>query len=197
MSSLFLSQFADAPSPSAEGRSEDTEEVRSTITVVDEHEPPSVELTPPDWNAVPVDEDTQGGLTTKQLASFVRPSVRGAVVADPGAADVARDDVNTGNSVKGFAPAKEAAGSWGHGTIKIVEGIEPTIREGGRFDGTYFTAGERRSLATDYMTSTVSPDGSVQAVGAARAGDAVTKSQGNGQDSLLNQFLAFQTGGRG
>jgi hypothetical protein len=37
----------------------------------------------------------------------------------------------------GVAPAKELTGAWGHGTLQIVRGIEPIIREGGDFGNDY------------------------------------------------------------
>lgn len=190
MSTLFLAQFADrAPATVAEA---DAEEVNTTVTTVNRDDAPAMAPAPPDYNALLVDRDTDGGLTTTQLASYVRPSKQGAPVADTSANDGARDDVNRSNSQDGHAAAKEATGEWGHGTLQIVEGIEPAIRDGGSFDGTYFAADNRSNPAGDYMTATRTADGGTQAAGEARADAAVTASQSN--NDMYRAFLSAMTG---
>lgn len=190
MSTLFLAQFADRqPETVTEAKAE---EVESTVTYVDHDSPAAVQPAPPDWNGLLVDDDTEGGLTTTQLASYVRPSRQGAAVADTSSRDVAVDDVNNSNSQGGHAASKEQMGEWGHGTLQIVEGIEPAINDGHAFDGTYFAADNRSNPAGDYMTPVGTPNDTTQAIGEARTADAVTASQG--MADMYHKFLSNVTG---
>ena len=190
MSTLMIAQHAGRiPEPVSEA---DADEVRTTITHVDPDAPPAEQPDAPEWNALLVDTDTEGGLTTTQLASHVKPSRRGAPVADTTARDTARDAVDASNSTGGHAAAREASGDWGHGTMKIVEGIEPIIVDGHQFDGTYFAADNRGNPAGAYMTPTRTPDDTTQAIGEERAANAVTASQGT--NDLYAEFLAKVTG---
>jgi len=155
--------------------------VRSTITVVQDDAPPAEMDAAPDFNETETDPDTEGGLTTHQLASHVIPSVQ--YVPHVGNAN---EDLNAivddRISTSGTAAAREMAGEWGHGTLKVVEGIEPAIRDGARFGNEYFAADNRPLAASgDYMTPAQPADAATvaraQATGTDNARDAVSQSQ--------------------
>lgn len=147
-------------------------EVRSTVTAVQDDAPAAVQTAPPGYNDMATDPDTEGGLTTRQLASYVIPSERYAPAAGNANTDfTARIDGQV--STSGTAAAREASGAWGHGTLKIVEGIEPVLRDGNRLGSEYFTASEREptSLAGVSPSQTADPDTTADAAatGAANA----------------------------
>jgi hypothetical protein len=113
------------------------EEVRSTVTIVDHDEAASEQPHSTDFNETFTDPVTDGGLTSRQLASHVVPSMR-YVPHIGNANDNLSNRIDDQISPSGAAAAREAAGEWGHGTLKIVEGIEPTIRDGGALGSNYF-----------------------------------------------------------
>ena len=119
----------------------DEAEVRSTTQVID-HDAPSAEMdSAPDFNEFASDPDTEGGLTTTSLASHVIPSVQ---YANPALAEANTEHnaiIDRQVSTSGTAAAREAAGEWGHGTLQVLEGIEPVIREGSAFGEDFFSAG--------------------------------------------------------
>lgn len=169
MSTLFYNRPGPVPANEAE--------VRSTVTVVDNDAPSAVQMHVPDYNDVATDPDTEGGLTTHQLASYVTPSER--YLPQPvSAAD--NDIVDRQVSSSGTAAAREASGQWGHGTLQITEGIEPVIRDGAAFGETYFKVPDRgaNDAAGDYMTPASSVDAKTledaQATGNDNARDAAS-----------------------
>lgn len=180
---LLLARIGQAaPKP------QDPEKVRSTVTVVNNDEPAAVAPEAPDYNAVFADSDSEGGLTATQLASFVLPSMQYAPVPAANTGDAVQAQVNDGIATKGTAAAREASGAWGHGTMKVVEGIEPTIVDGQQFGGDYFAADRPEApQGGNYMSATPSPDGRVQTTGENNARDAVQASQGA---SIYNQMLS-------
>ena len=160
----------------------DEKTVRSTVTVVSNDEPVAMQEHSPDFNETDTDPDTGGGLTTRQLASHVRPTERYA----PSTGDSNVDHnaiVNTQVSSSGTAAAKELTGQWGHGTLSITEGLEPVLVDGHAFTEDYFKAPERSPQAdvTDYMTASTNGDpgttSQAQATGEANARQAVEASQ--------------------
>lgn len=132
----------------------DEAEIRSTTDVVD-HDAPSAEMdSAPDFGEFDSDPDTEGGLTSRQLASHVIPSVQSVNPALAEANSEHNAIIDRQVSSSGTAAAREAAGEWGHGTLHIQEGIEPTIRDGAAFGEEYFKA-ERDPIQTGmgaYMT---------------------------------------------
>jgi len=94
----------------------------------------------PDFNEIEIDKDTQGGLTERNLASFISPGQQAPVTPSAYTNSNPNDVVNNNISAGGYAASKEAEGEWGHGTLTVVEGIEPTIRDGNAFGETYFHA---------------------------------------------------------
>ncbi len=132
MTNLFLA--GSGPVPGNESS------VRSTTQVIN-HDAPDAEWThSPEWNEFQTDPDTEGGLTDRNLASHVIPSEKSVPLIPP----VEYSDnsiINHQIASSGFAPLLEAMGIRGHGTIKVVEGIEPTIVDGHQLGGDYFDAG--------------------------------------------------------
>jgi hypothetical protein len=151
MSTTLLVGFA-APTPVDEA------DVRSTVTVVENDAPPSVAAAGPDTNELIADPYTEGGLTTHQVASHVERSVK--AVPDFGNANADPNSiVNRQVSTSGTAAAREAAGICGHGSMKIVDGIEDVITEGSILGSDYFTAHPLDANPTDnYMSPSQSTD---------------------------------------
>lgn len=153
--SLILSQNR-AETPREEN------DVRSTTNVVREDAPSAVADHTPQFNETDIfDPETEGGLTDRNLYGHVVPSQQyvpaiGNANTDFGA------PIDSQISTAGTAPARESAGEWGHGSMQIVESIEPTIREGGAMGNDYFSAQTRqiqRGMRTD-LVGARNPDGS-------------------------------------
>lgn len=140
----------------------DESDVRSTVTVVDNDAIPAVADSAPDTNEVQTDPDTGGGLTAHAIAPAVTPSAKAAVDPSGNANTDYAAPINRQVSTSGTAAEREASGEWGHGTLKIVEGIEPVVTHGSDavFDNVYFSAGDRtvQEGVTDYMTPARYPD---------------------------------------
>ena len=133
----------------------DEANARSTVTTVQDDAPPSVEQAAPTFNQVTTDPVTEGGLTSHELASNVTGSTRYAPPAGNANSEAQLfGEVNAGQSTKGRAPALEAAGIQGHGTLMVTEGIEPVLEDGRAFSEVYFSAGSRpiQSTADHAMT---------------------------------------------
>lgn len=126
-------------------------QVRTTVTVVNQDAPESVADDAPDFNEIQRDGVTEGGLTTHDLASAVIPSEQYRPTPHDDTGDAIQSRVNDRIATSGAAAAKEETGEWGHGTMKIVEGIEPAI-PATPFDGRYFAALPHAVESTDYMT---------------------------------------------
>lgn len=171
----------------------DEAKVRSTVTVVQADAPASEAPHTPDVNEKLSDTETEGGLTSRDLAPHVathreRPSTL------PHAFAHSRhdEDVNERVSSDGTAAAREASGEWGHGTIYATEGIEPTIHDGHRFGADYFVTHPRAaSHAGAYLTPAETSDPAIraraQAGATANAREAVT-------ESLYNAMHAARMG---
>lgn len=191
MSTLLWGNFGIRPPLDVAG-----EDVVTTVTDVDPDDAPAVADDAPDYNELYVDEVTNGGLTGAQLASAVTPSQRS--VALPTGLDVNRAvqaEINDGQATKGTAAGREAAGIFGHGTLKIVEGIEPVLRDGGAFGNAYFSAENRPET---HAGATISPtastaDAAVRTTAAINARNAVTDSQG-GADIYAAYLNGFNAG---
>lgn len=172
--------------------SQDEAEVRSTVTVVDHDQPSSVQDSAPDFNELDIDPHTEGGLTRHDMASHVIGSERYIPAAGNANQDL-NAQVNNQVSSSGTAAAREAAGQWGHGTFKAVEGIEPVIRDGNVLGSDYFASNERPAAGSDsYMTPAQASDPQTIA-------QAQTTGTGNSRDaaasSMYGQMLKnFQAG---
>lgn len=164
-----------------------SEEVRTTITVVDNDAAPAVAERAPGYNDVDTDHDTAGGLTPRQLGAFVVPSVR--YVPHVGNANSTElfDRVNDQVSTSGTAAAREAAGVWGHGTLKITESIEPAVHDGAQLGADYFAASTRPLAGSgDQMSPAQSADPDTVAQSAATGASASRAAYG--------AYLASTTG---
>lgn len=159
MTSLLYGSVSNAGVPADENI------VRMTTAPVTPDAPAAMADTAPDHNEVETDTNPLLGMATRQVASTwhegqqYSPSWAGAVDA----ADNHNAIVDRRISSSGTAAAREAAGVFGHGTLKYAEGIEtPTdMRDGGKFGNEYFKTADRDVQATsgDYMST---PPGSDQ-----------------------------------
>ena len=161
----------------------DVENVRSTVTFVDENQPESMAPTAPDFNEFESDPYTEGGLTSHMLASKTTGPIKYAPdVVNANDEAALFGIVNHSQSNSGTAAAREMAGEYGHGTLRSTEGIEPTILDGHSFGETYFKATERPVMDTSGHYMTTPPVGlakereDVQATGTTNSRAAVTRS---------------------
>lgn len=130
----------------------DEDSVRSTVTVVEDDVPAEM-VHAPEYNETVTDPDTGGGLTSRQVSSFVIPSSQSVPDVQASAQDEHNAIVNRQVSSSGDAAAKEATGAWGHGTFKVVQGIEPTLVDGHEMGSDYFRTHERPDSASgSYLT---------------------------------------------
>ena len=159
--------------------------VRSTTAIVDQDAPSAEQDGAPDFNETETDHNPYLGLTSRQKASFVIPSERyvPATIGATASYEEGVEKINRQVSSSGTAAAREASGEWGQGTIKAVEGIEPTIVDGQQYGDTFakMTPVESQNGVSQYMTpsdrsdrETVAADA---ATGAMRARRAVNASQ--------------------
>lgn len=148
---LFTGEFR-GEAPSDEG------DVRSTITVVDHESPDAVADHRPDFNSNETDPDTEGGLTTRDVADWVSPSQQYKPI--PGNANTDFSALDSRISAVGTAAQREEAGQWGHGSQQWSDATEPTIREGAAFDDVYFSASRPpiQDGTLDYMLPSRRPD---------------------------------------
>jgi hypothetical protein len=151
----------------------DLDNVRSTTNVINRDDPVAMQENSPEYNQTFTDPDTEGGLTEHQVSSHIIESVKADPRVDASAQDEHNAIVNRQVSTSGFSPHLEALGIWGHGTLKIVEGIEPTIVDG-------------HELRSDYMAAHPRPDMSMQPfMTPAKTADPATSqaAQATGQDN--------------
>ena len=185
MSTLLWSSPDRDPVPT------DVAEVRSTITVVNEDAPPAVEEAPPEWNDADTDPDTDGGLTPHQLASYIKPGER-YIGAHMATADTEHNEiVNRQIASSGTAAQREATGQWGHGTMPVIEGIEPTIVDGHAFGETYFAANQPEQVSTSGVSASAPAD---PATSAAAQAAAEANARAAVQASQYAAFYAARTG---
>ena len=169
---------------------EDPAKVKSTVTTVDAAEPAAVQPSAPSYNALITDTTGEGGLTPSQLASYVEPSVKASPQPSNGIGDAEQTRVNDGIATLGTAAAREAAGTWGHGTLKKVVGIEPALSDGSALGQSYFAVDDAPSVSsTPYMTATNPVDPGVQATGNDRSREAAANPA-----AAYDAFLASATG---
>lgn len=173
--------------------SADEAEVRSTTNVIDHDAPSATMEDAPDFNEFESDPDTEGGLTTHQVSSHVVPSVKSVSPVLGQATAEHNDIVNRTISSVGTAAAREAVGEWGHGTLMVTEGIEPTVRGDAAFGNEYFAAG--KPDIQEGMSNAMNP-----AVAADPKTLAESQATGNRNArqaaSPYTQFLANEIGGR-
>jgi hypothetical protein len=164
--------------------------VRSTTGVVDTSAPSAVMPDTPDWNEFESDPDTEGGLTTRQLASHVIPMSKYAPHLGNANTDF-NAPIDSQVSTSGHAAAQEAAGVWGHGTMQIVEGIEPTIVDGHQLGDEYFKAGVTDNPSINGVRPPVNSDPNTAAQSAATGELAARKAV---QRSMYADWLNAATG---
>lgn len=127
--------------------------IRSTTNTVNNDAPPAMQESAPDYNNFTSDKREDGGLTPNTLASHVVPTEKYSPIQTNQNTDLY--SINESLSAKGTAAAREMAGEYGHGTMKVVEGIEPVLVDGTRFDNVYFKAnvGVVQGAAGEYMAA--------------------------------------------
>lgn len=147
----------------------DEDSVRSTVTMVEDDVPAEMHHAP-EFNETVTDPDTGGGLTSRQVSSFVIPSSRGVPNVAASASSEHTEIVNRQVSTSGESAAKEATGQWGHGTLQIVQGIEPTITDGQQYGSDYFRTFDRpQSASGSYLTPSRPTDTATEASAQAAA----------------------------
>lgn len=166
------------------------EDVRTTVTTVDRNDPPAMADHAPEVNEHLTDPDTGGGLTTRQVGGYVTPSERYA--PDVGNADDTGlfDIVNRQVSTSGTAAAREMAGQWGHGTMQVVDSIEPVVGdERPGMGDEYFEAYPDHTIqrgAGNYMAPPLAADPTTKAA-------SVATGKANARQAADNPYAAWLT----
>jgi len=168
--------------------------VRSNTYVVSDDAPAAEMESAPDFNQVPeTDSNPSLGMVNRQLASHVVPTAKYAPAwsGDVNDNHLANDLINRQVSSSGTAAAREASGQFGHGTMQIIEGIEPVadLRDGGKMTNTYFAAGKPdiQETAGSYMTVAPGMDHSITAaVAGVGKANAVSARNASMYDAYLN-----------
>lgn len=186
MSTLLFGAISSASVPADEAV------VRSTTYVVSPDAPAAEMESAPDFNVVETDSNPDLGMVTRQLASHVVPTQKYAPAWASAVNDnhLANDMVNQQVSSSGTAAAREAAGTFGHGTMQVIEGIEPVadLRDGGKMTNTYFAAGKPDIQETARRDMSIAP-GQDHAITAAVAGSGKTNSRTARNASAYDAFL--------
>jgi hypothetical protein len=150
------------------------EVVRSTLDPVTDDAPPEAP-DEPDHNEPEFDIAQRNGLARRNVGPHITDARKDRSIAvDPATAEAMNAVIINGQvSSSGRAAALENAGVFGHGTMPIVEGIEPGI-PAVQFGGDYFTAVPRKANQTggDYMEPQIQDDltaGGAQAFAIARS----------------------------
>ena len=151
----------------------DVDVINSTTQTVDNDAPVQMADRAPDRNEFVHSTVDAGGLSTNLLASHVTPSLKSPPITGNSGTDFA-GPINSQIATSGTAAQREASGEWGHGTLQITEGIEPTIVDGTQFNESYFAAHKviPNGPTGDYMTPPLSDAATTAAnaqVGASRA----------------------------
>ena len=148
----------------------DDDEIRSTVTIVDQDEAPSTMEHVPDKGETFTDEHTDGGLTSHQVSSYVIPKQQGIPIPEQmGASSTEAFDItNRQVSASGTAAQRESVGIWGHGTLQIQEAIDPIIVDGTELTEEYFKVPQRnvQDPMVAYMTPSEPSDNSDRALAA-------------------------------
>lgn len=184
MPSLMFGALNRAPVPADEAI------VRSTTAVVEEDAPPAMQDDQPTMSEVETDPNPHLGMVNRQLASnwtegkqFV-PSWVPAVDRNADYNDLVNRQVGS----SGTAAAREAAGTWGHGSLSYAVGIEPVgdLRDGGKMGNEYFSVGHKSpqaDAAGNYMSVPPGQDhsivGKVSATGKDQAREAAVSAMYN------------------
>jgi hypothetical protein len=96
----------------------------------------------PEFNSFNGSTAQESGLATHQAASSLRDSEHGSPVG----MELATQDhgyLDNQWAQKGTAAQRESGGRYGHGSMAITVGIEPTIRDGAAMGNDYFTAHDK------------------------------------------------------
>jgi hypothetical protein len=114
-------------------------QARATTEKLPVVEEPAEAEAAPEFNEVIVSPVPHAGLSTHQVASqwnepeqYV-PGWSGNANVTPSFARI-----NEPQASAGTAAGREMAGAFGHGTVAFAQGIEPVIRPGAVFGGSYF-----------------------------------------------------------
>jgi hypothetical protein len=146
---------------------------------------------PPDYNQFTSDSREDGGLTTNTLASHVTATQQ-YVPTITNASEDLFSKVNDQISSSGTAAAKEMTGQTGHGTMKVVEGIEPTLVDGTQFDNLYFKANVgvvQGSASDNYLSAAISDPEVTGLVEQTRRKKAAIAADGN----LYQQYIDWSS----
>jgi hypothetical protein len=178
MTSLLFGQVSD-------GLSLEENVGRRTQVPVFPDAPPAEMPTPPDFNQVETDPNPNLGFVNRQLAGDWHEGEQYVPFWLGTEADQNESNqrVNKQVSTSGVAPAKEASGEWGHGTMKHSIAIEPTgdLREGGKMGNDYFVAQDPvvQSVMTDAMQPPPNADSDTRGAAMGQGKDAALAAKMN------------------
>jgi hypothetical protein len=161
--------------------------IRSTTATIENDAPADMQDSAPDYNDFTSAKHEDGGLTTNTLSSHVTPSERYIPTITNADQDLFTA-TNSQVSSSGTAAAKELTGRWGHGTFKVVEGIEPTIVDGTQFDNLYFkgNVGVLQGAAGDMTAASISDPATTGLVEQTRRAKAALSAQGPIYQAMLD-----------
>jgi len=114
---------------------DDGSKMRTTLDPVRDGEPP-VMNSASDWNESFADKYPLNGIARRTVGGAVTDTVRGVPVGIDNVAAQGLRENDARYSNNGLYAAREAAGVGGHGTIRVVDSLEPTIRDGAALGGT-------------------------------------------------------------
>lgn len=117
----------------------DQELARATTEKLNVDESADRETGVPEFNEVERADTQHAGITTSNLAPpYVESHKYAPEWAQQAQVGPSFSRINDRQATAGTAAAREAAGEFGHGTMPVTIGIEPTIRDGGAFGNDYF-----------------------------------------------------------
>jgi hypothetical protein len=119
----------------------DGSQLRTTVEPIrDSSDTPDLKQAP-DWNEK--DADNSGavfGIARRDVQGATTPNLKGVGVKVEDPADMGSRMNDARWAHNGMYAAKERSGEGGHGTMQIVQSLEPTIRDGAPLGGTIHLA---------------------------------------------------------
>lgn len=157
--------------------------------------PPAEMQHAPEFNEVQTDPNPELGFVNRQLAGDWHEGEQYAPfwIGQQADQNASNQRIAEQVSTSGVAPAKEASGEFGHGTLKHSIAIEPTgdLRDGGRLSNDYFVANDPniQSVMSDQMQPPPGVDGDDRSAVMGAGKDAALAAKMN-----LQAFLAATQG---